>query len=135
MAKSDVKKMNQDRLSKGVKPGGIYGNGAGTVQSARRMGMPTYDPASSLDGSTPASQPARNVKPAVAPKPTPKAASVGRYYASADGKKTAAAMKSAGAATPKPTGASSFDKAFASARRAGKNEFTWNGKRYNTKVK
>ena len=28
-----------------------------------------------------------------------------------------------------------FDDAFASARKAGVNEFTWNGKRYNTKVK
>ena len=30
---------------------------------------------------------------------------------------------------------SSFEKAFASARKSGKKEFTWNGKRYNTKVK
>lgn len=30
--------------------------------------------------------------------------------------------------------AQSFDKAFASARRAGKSEFTWNGKRYNTRL-
>ena len=29
--------------------------------------------------------------------------------------------------------AQSFDKAFAAARRAGKAEFTWNGKRYNTR--
>ena len=31
--------------------------------------------------------------------------------------------------------ASSFDKAFAAARRAGKKVFTWRGKRYNTKLK
>lgn len=30
---------------------------------------------------------------------------------------------------------SSFSKAFAAARKAGKKEFTWNGKRYNTKLK
>ncbi len=29
----------------------------------------------------------------------------------------------------------SFSKAFAAARKAGKKEFTWNGKRYNTKLK
>ena len=32
------------------------------------------------------------------------------------------------------TRAQSFDKAFASARRAGKSEFTWRGKRYNTRL-
>lgn len=32
-------------------------------------------------------------------------------------------------------GAKSFDKAFAAARSAGKKEFTWRGKRYNTKLK
>ena len=31
--------------------------------------------------------------------------------------------------------ASNFDQAFAAARRAGKKEFTWRGKRYNTKMK
>lgn len=31
--------------------------------------------------------------------------------------------------------AQSFDKAFAAARKAGKSEFTWDGKRYNTKMK
>jgi hypothetical protein len=31
--------------------------------------------------------------------------------------------------------ASNFDQAFAAARRAGKKEFTWRGKRYNTKIK
>ena len=31
--------------------------------------------------------------------------------------------------------ASNFDQAFAAARRAGKKEFTWRGKRYNTKLK
>ena len=31
--------------------------------------------------------------------------------------------------------ASNFDQAFAKARRAGKKEFTWRGKRYNTKMK
>ena len=31
--------------------------------------------------------------------------------------------------------ASNFDQAFAKARRAGKKEFTWRGKRYNTKLK
>jgi hypothetical protein len=30
--------------------------------------------------------------------------------------------------------AQSFDKAFAAARKAGKAEFTWNGKRYNTRM-
>lgn len=30
---------------------------------------------------------------------------------------------------------SSFGKAFAAARKAGKKEFTWNGKSYNTKLK
>ena len=29
----------------------------------------------------------------------------------------------------------SFDKAFAKARRQGKQEFTWRGKRYNTRLK
>ena len=28
-----------------------------------------------------------------------------------------------------------FDQSFAAARKAGMEEFTWNGKRYNTKVK
>jgi len=39
--------------------------------------------------------------------------------------------------TPKKTSskAAQFDSAFASARKAGKSEFTWNGKKYNTKVK
>jgi len=32
-------------------------------------------------------------------------------------------------------GAKAFDKAFAAARRAGKKEFTWRGKRYNTRLK
>jgi len=32
------------------------------------------------------------------------------------------------------TRAQSFDKAFAAARRAGKSEFTWRGKRYNTRL-
>lgn len=32
-------------------------------------------------------------------------------------------------------GAKSFDKAFAAARRAGKKEFTWRGKRYHTRLK
>ena len=32
------------------------------------------------------------------------------------------------------TRAQSFDKAFAAARRAGKSEFTWRGKRYNTRM-
>ena len=31
--------------------------------------------------------------------------------------------------------AKDFDKAFASARKAGKKEFTWRGKQYNTKYK
>lgn len=31
-------------------------------------------------------------------------------------------------------GAKSFDKAFAAARKAGKSTFTWNGKKYNTKI-
>jgi hypothetical protein len=33
------------------------------------------------------------------------------------------------------TSAQSFDKAFTAARKAGKKEFTWKGKRYNTKIK
>jgi len=40
-------------------------------------------------------------------------------------------------AKPKKTlsaGAKSFDRAFAAARRSGKKEFTWRGKRYNTKL-
>tara|TARA_R100001463_G_scaffold1803_4_gene7719 strand:+ start:593 stop:1303 length:711 start_codon:yes stop_codon:yes gene_type:complete len=32
-------------------------------------------------------------------------------------------------------GAKSFDKAFAAARKSGKSTFTWNGKKYNTKIK
>lgn len=37
--------------------------------------------------------------------------------------------------TNRQSAAKSFDRAFAAARRAGKKEFTWRGKRYNTKLK
>ena len=37
--------------------------------------------------------------------------------------------------TNRQSAAKSFDRAFAAARKAGKKEFTWRGKRYNTKLK
>lgn len=37
--------------------------------------------------------------------------------------------------TNRQSAAKSFDRAFAAARKAGKKEFTWRGKRYNTKMK
>lgn len=39
------------------------------------------------------------------------------------------------AETNRQSAISSFDRAFAKARKAGKKEFTWRGKRYNTKLK
>ncbi len=48
--------------------------------------------------------------------------------------KTVTKPKNVSKATPKPTGPT-FDQAFASARKAGKKEFTYKGKKYHTRTK
>ena len=66
------------------------------------------------------------------------ASSVGKYNT----KDSDGTVRSRAKVGPKKVGtkkvgtqAQAFDKAFASARKAGKKEFTWKGKRYNTKTK
>ena len=64
--------------------------------------------------------------------------SVGKYN-TRDSSGTVRSRKKVGAkkvgAKKVGTASQSFDKSFAAARKAGKKEFTWKGKRYNTKVK
>ena len=65
------------------------------------------------------------------------ASSVGKYNTKdKDGTVRSRAKVGPKKVGPKKVGtqAQSFDKAFAAARKAGKKEFTWKGKRYNTKV-
>jgi len=49
--------------------------------------------------------------------------------------KKASAIKGSPVVGPKKSAAQKFDFAFAAAKKAGKKEFTWNGKKYNTKTK
>jgi hypothetical protein len=49
--------------------------------------------------------------------------------------KKASAIKGSPVVGPKKSAAQQFDSAFAAAKKAGKKEFTWNGKKYNTKLK
>jgi hypothetical protein len=49
--------------------------------------------------------------------------------------KKASAIKGSPVVGPKKSAAQKFDSAFAAAKKAGKKEFTWNGKKYNTKTK
>jgi hypothetical protein len=66
------------------------------------------------------------------------ASSVGKYNTKdKDGTVRSRAKVGPKKVGPKKVGtrAQSFDKAFAAARKAGKKEFTWKGKQYNTKVK
>jgi hypothetical protein len=49
--------------------------------------------------------------------------------------KKASAIKGSPVMGPKKPAAQKFDSAFAAAKKAGKKEFTWKGKKYNTKVK
>jgi len=49
--------------------------------------------------------------------------------------KKASAIKGSPVVGPKKSAAQQFDSAFAAARKAGKKEFTWKGKKYNTKTK
>ena len=67
-------------------------------------------------------------KPASKPKPKPKKTET--KPKKVDNKKPAAPTTKGLSA-----GAKAFDKAFAAARRAGKKEFTWRGKRYHTRLK
>lgn len=66
------------------------------------------------------------------------ASSVGKYNTrDKDGTVRSRAKVGPKRVGPKKVGtqAQSFDKSFAAARKAGKKEFTWKGKRYNTKTK
>jgi hypothetical protein len=67
------------------------------------------------------------IKSAMTPKPTKKASDSfsGQYQKGSPSKKAA----------PKMSKAKSFDNAFASARNSGMKTFTWEGKRYTTKMK
>lgn len=49
--------------------------------------------------------------------------------------KKASAIKGSPVVGPKKSAAQQFDSAFAAAKKAGKSEFTWKGKKYNTKTK
>ena len=49
--------------------------------------------------------------------------------------KKASAIKGSPVVGSKKPAAQKFDSAFAAAKKAGKKEFTWNGKKYNTKTK
>lgn len=77
---------------------------------------------------------------ASAPRALGDASMAGRNYgkfqnARAAAFKKAAAIKGSPVVGPKKSSASQFDSAFAAARKAGKNTFTWKGKKYNTKLR
>ena len=112
-ARRTMMKERQDRLGAKTGDGNIYKNGAGTQQSAQRMGMPASAAAPASVAKTKPVTGGRGGGSAMTRGSAPKVASApGR---SAAGK--------------------NFDQSFAAARKAGLNEFTWNGKKYTTKVK
>lgn len=76
----------------------------------------------------------------MAPRPLADGSMAGRNYgkfqnARSEAFKKAKAIKGSPVVGPRKSAAGQFDSAFAAARKAGKKEFTWRGKRYNTKVK
>ena len=73
-------------------------------------------------------QQSAEIQAASQPKPEP----TGERSAAANAEKQEVAKANA---QRRRAAAADFDKTFAAARKAGKAEFTWRGKRYNTKYK
>ena len=121
-------KLNKAKLLRGAKMG------AGGLLSALSVGLTIGQamkdnlPKSTFRSGRGAGRAAFPGKPA--PKPEPKPKKTETKPKKVDNKKPAAPTTKGLSA-----GAKAFDRAFAAARRAGKKEFTWRGKRYHTRLK